>query len=165
MKYFLKIANAYQIVIWLISGWDYFLGIFDTIAPKKDYISLISNVGVVIFSILIIYSNILLLLNKKILLIKNLNLNKWLNFLQIVHFSILGLSYYMIIGEHFALFYYYDKYQQFTYALSFYKLTIEASYSNSSIISVGVNIIPLVLFLIFDNIIKKNKALNSHHLF
>src|SRR6185312_15479545 len=82
MSYFLKIASIYQIVIWLISGGDYLLGIFDTIAPRKDYISLLSSIGVVSFSILIIGSNIFLLLNNRFLLSKNLRLNKWLNFAQ-----------------------------------------------------------------------------------
>ena len=165
MSYFLKIASTYQIIIWLISGGDYLLGIFDTIAPKKDYISLLSSICVISFSALIVCSNIFLLLNSKFVLSKNLRLNKWLNFAQIIHFSIFGLSYYMIVGEHIAGYYLYDKIQEFSYASSFYKLTIDASYSNSSIISVGLSLIPLILFLIFDNMIKENDASNVRQLF
>jgi hypothetical protein len=159
-KWFLKIANIYQIVIWFISGGDYLFGIFDTIAPKKDYISLLSSISVICFSILIICSNIFLLFNSKFLLSKNLRLNKWLNFAQIINFSILGLSYYMIVGIHIAVYYFYDKVQEFSYAMSFYKLTIEASYANSSTISVGLNLIPLILFFIFNKMIKENEAFN-----
>jgi hypothetical protein len=161
INYLLKTANIYQIVIWFISGGDYLLGIFDTIAPKKDYISLLSSICVVSFSIIIICSNLLLLFNSKFALSKNLRLNKWLNFVQIIHFSILGLSYYMIVGIHIAVYYLYDKVQEFSYAISFYKLTIEASYSNSNIISVGLNLIPLILFFIFNKIIKENEDYNA----
>jgi hypothetical protein len=157
MNMLLKISNVYQVVIWSITGGDYALGIFDTIAPKKDYISLLLSICVIIFSVFVICSNVLLLFNSKFFLAKNLNLNKWLNFIQIVNFSVLGLSFYMIVGVHLTGYYYYDKVQEVSYTFSFYKLTIDSSYSKSNIIFIGLNLIPLILFLVFNNIIKKNE--------
>jgi hypothetical protein len=155
MKYIYKIACLYQIIIWFISGSDYVLGIFDTILPNKDSLSIVISIVIVCFSIFVIWSNIYLLLNKrKGFILKNLHFNKWLNIAQIVNFSVMGLYYNTIIGLHTLVYYMYDTHQTFSFTFGYFKLTMEGGYSKSDTIFVGINLIPLLLFIIFEKRIK-----------
>ncbi len=157
-RYILNAVCIYQIGIWLISAGDYVMGIGDTVIPNKDSVSLLSNIVIITFSILVIISNIYVLLDRKLYLNRNLVFNKWLNFIQIIHFSVLGVSYYLIIGFHLVIYYIYDQNQDISWATSFYKFTLEVAFIKSNLISVGISIIPLCAFFIFDRAVMRNDS-------
>jgi hypothetical protein len=161
MKYALKIANAYQITIWLISTIYYFFGMINSILPNKDSISLVGSFIVLFFSIIIVWSNIYLLLNKNNirLILKSLQFNKWINLIQILNFSLIGINIYMIIGIRLMALYLYDNTQKLAIDYGFFRFQSEISYVKSDIIFVGINIIPIILYIIFNKSIQGYKEI------
>ncbi len=157
MKYALKIANVYQITIWLISAIYYFFGIKNSILPNKDSISLVGSIIVLFFSIIIVWSNFYLLLNKNNirLILKSLQFNKWINLIQILNLSLLGINIYMIIGIRLMALYLYDNTQKLAIDYGFFRFQSEISYIKSDIIFVGINIIPIILSIIFNKSIQR----------
>lgn len=166
MKFTLKIANIYQIVIWLISAYYYIVGMVHSILPNKDSFSLFGNLAVLFMSVAIICSNIYLLVSKNNirLIIKNLYFNKWLNLIQILNLSLLGVSFYMIIGVRIMAYYIYDNTQRFELNYGFFRFQAGISYAKSDIIFVGINILPIILFIIFNNSIKRLEVNSSNFL-
>ncbi len=156
MKYALKIANVYQLTIWLISAIYYIFKFINSILPRKDSISLVGSFVVLCFSIIIIYSNIYLLLNKKNIkaILKNLHFNKWINLIQILNLSLIGINYYMIIGIRIMAYFIYDNTQKFALEYGFFRFQSELSYLKSDIIFVGINIIPIILYIVFEKSIR-----------
>lgn len=151
VKYFLKIACVYQIIIWAISAYKYILGIFYSILPEKNSISLLSSIVIIGVSIFVILSNIYLIYKPfNRLNLKHLILNKWINFVQVLHISVLGFSFYVVVGVHVLVYYSYDSVQDVSFAFGFFRFIFEVSYYKSNLIFLGVNLIPLILFLIFN---------------
>src|SRR4030095_704463 len=166
IKFALRFACVYQIIIWIITGIEYVTGIFDEVLPKKDPFSLVSNLCVICLSIVCILSNLYLLFNKndnKNFVVRNLLFNKWMNFAEIVNISIMGLSYNMIIGFHIIGYYLYDESQKFGMSFNYYHFTVDASLSSSNIIFVGISVIPLILFMIFNKVISEYKERDMYN--
>ena len=70
-----------------------------------------------------------------------------------VNFSIMGLSYNTIIGIQFLIYYLYDDNQKFGLSFDYYTLNAAGSLSASNVIFVGIAVIPISLFIIFDKCI------------
>ena len=164
MKYVFKIANVYQIIIWLITAIYYFFGMINSILPRKDSISLVGSFIVLFFSIIIIWSNIYLLLNKNSirLVLKNLQFNKWINLIQILNLSLIGINIYFIIGVRIMVIYLYDNTQKLAFDYGFFTFQSEISYVKSDIIFVGINIIPIILYIIFSKSIQGHEEKIAH---
>jgi len=156
-----RLANIYLIIIWLISGIDSGVKLFTVLDIKLDHLSLIGNICIICLGLGVVYSNMQMLLEKNKVKIANLQFNKWLNFAQIFHLSILGLSYYFIVGVYITVYYYYDQIQTFGYSLSFYKLDLVMMYYKSNVIFAGLNLMPVVLFLILDKAQRDIRIENS----
>jgi hypothetical protein len=159
MKYLLKIANVYQIIIWLISAIYYILGIVNSIWPNKDSVGLLTNGGVICLSIIIICSNIYFLIDSKnkSFYLKNLYFNKWINLIQILNISLVGFTFYAIIGIRIMGYYAYDESQKLAISYGFFRFKSEGSYVKSDIIFVGINLIPVILSLIFNRYIDEHR--------
>ena len=69
----------------------------------------------------------------------------------------MGISFYIVIGARAAGYYMYDQVQKLSAGFGFDNLTIHFSYSKSNIIIVGLNLIPLLLFILF------NKNVNEYN--
>lgn len=162
MKYFFKLAVAYQIIIWLITAYGFISGIFTSILPNKDAVSLIGSLTVIISSVVVIYSNFYLLFGtKSVVYLKCLQFNKWLNLIQSINLSILGASFYLLIGFQTLGYYVYDTSQRLSFVYGFFKLKLNCSYAESGIIFVGINFIPCILYMIFSSVERKKQELTT----
>ena len=100
MKISLKIANVYQIITWMISAGIYIYGTPDSKWSYKDAGAIILSVGVICLSLLLfcLICIYFLLISIRDGFPKNLVFNKWLSFIQILSFSLMGFSFNFIIG-------------------------------------------------------------------
>ena len=157
MKNVYRITYVYQAIIWIISAINYTIGIINFILPGGDRFSLMVHLIILCISLAVVGSNIYLLIMKdtgNILILKSLHFNKWINVIQILNIQIIGLTYYTIIGARILMYYEFDETQRFSINLGFYKLQTELSYTKSDIIFVGINLIAILLYIIFDRNIR-----------
>jgi len=158
MKILFRVAVIYQIAIWIITVYGYSAGILNSIWTNKDSVSFMASIAVIVFSVIVLISNLYLLIgNNTSKYFKNLVFNKWLNFLQIINISLLGLSFYLTVGIQILVYYIYDNSQRISLVYGFFKLRLNCTYVESNIIFVGVNILPLFLFFIFNKVIEQKK--------
>jgi hypothetical protein len=165
MKYIMiKVIAIYQIIIW-----SYAVFLFTELTVKcflaaLPLIIIFSQLVVVAFSSFFIYTNICFLFNlKKKFFSKFLNVNIWTNFFQIFNISIMGFTYYVTIGIHFFLFFSYDN-NDWDILLShsfFYEASYGVKFFNSTLIMAGVNLIPLLIFILLERL--KAKSNKSKH--
>jgi hypothetical protein len=153
MRKLLIAVSLYQIVSSLISLVIFeraVIGFFST--NQLNWILYLSTLALIVAGIFIIYSNILLLTSctKSKRLIR---WNKWINFIQIFQLSIFGFTYQFVIGLEILLHMVYsDKIYFGLHTASFNMKFIIFFESGVSFWMVGVNVIPLLIFLFFDSL-------------
>jgi hypothetical protein len=157
----LKIITIYQIIIWSIGAVMFFNVPNGSSSDKPDMLIILTKLLIVGISIYVVYLNICLLLNfRKAFFKKNLIVNKWINFIQIFHISLLGLNLYLIVGNQILLYYSYEDVQKVNIGYDLIRYSAEVTYVKNNIIVFGINLMPLMVFLFFSReLAKHDKAL------
>jgi hypothetical protein len=62
----------------------------------------------------------------------------------------MGFNFYLIIGLHILFYYSFDVTQRLNVGYDLFRFSMEVNYEKSDIIIVGINLIPLLLFLAFN---------------
>jgi hypothetical protein len=155
-----KPIAVYQIVCWSISLVIFIDGFRKAILVHWNLFLAIMLVFIISFACYFIFINFCLLFNyKKKQLLKFLAINKWANFFQIFHISIFGAAFYIAIGFHLIVFlvlgYITDLRVGFDYFASEFSIGLS---QNDRLIFLGVNTVPLFLFIFFNYYIKKIKS-------
>jgi hypothetical protein len=155
----LKVINIYQILIWLISTIMFGEGLVVSLGNEKNYVAAFMKLLIVTFSVYFIYTNICLLFEFKKERFPNfLRLNKWVNFLQIFHLSLVGFNYYIAVGVHILLYYSYNEIQIISIGFVPYVSSIQINYQRSTAILAGLNLIPLLIFILVNRIMKSQNT-------
>jgi hypothetical protein len=127
-------------------------------SAKNDYPFLIILVGILLtgLAIFFIYTNFYLLIKKgkgKMFV----TFNKWINFFQIIQVSIFGFIFYFVIGPTFMPYFCYKEDMRLLFEHDTFQLRFALSFaSGNDDIEVGINIIPLILFVLWDFILRKH---------
>src|SRR6185437_11364582 len=161
----LKTVAVYQVLIWVISAILFGQDFFKALLADTNLTIAFFTLVVIGFSAFIVYSNVCLLFDlKQNYLTKFLKVNVWSNFFQIFHLSILGLTYYVAIGIHFLVYYFFDQSQDIRAEFDFFKANIGVNYHNSSQIIFGINVVPLIVFFSLTRVLKTGKAKRDNHI-
>ena len=159
----LKIVNVFQIGSCLIGCFFIlrsFLSFFSQSTP---------SVAVYVFTILllalafaIVYTNILLFFEKEKSK-KLLSFNRWVNFAQIFYFSLFGFVYYLTIGLVVRPFFLYTDGMKFGIDTDSFNIR-STLYFTSGVtdIGIGINLVPLILFLFFEAYLNKMGTKTPH---
>lgn len=147
-------------LIWFYFGILLLMGIYVSTFVELNLTSSFLKFIVLSISLLMIYSNVCLLFNlKKHQFRRFIVINKWANFSQIIHLSLIGINFYLIVGIHILFYYSYDVTQKIGIGYDFIDFTLVAKYFKSDVIIVGINLIPLIIFLIYNrklNLLDRN---------
>jgi hypothetical protein len=158
MPLLLGIIVVYQIIAYLVSFFAFAAGIVTTL---KDPLSNdIRGVFLVIFLCILVgymvYVNVCLLINKGNI-IRFLVITMWFNFFQIFYLSLMGLKYYLYLGTMLVPFFLYNGSMIIGFHFELFTTKMNLSYSKSSEITIGLDLIPLIICLVLDRI-QKNKS-------
>ena len=152
----LKIINVYQTLIWIVALFYFFKLLYVSLFVKISFALSFLLLLLILLSIVVIYSNFCLFFNlsnarrKKFLV-----LNLWINFLQIFQLGLLGINYAFVLGIYFIVGYSFDQTQNFYSSFNLFKTSIAFNYLQSDIIRCQINLIPLIIFIVFNISIKK----------
>lgn len=94
---------------------------------------------------------------------KYLEFNIWINFLQMIQISIFGFTYYFAMGFEIVPVFSYSDHVSFLLGYEFFNIRMKVFFqSGMNDINVGLNIIPLIIFILLNFISKKsNHNLNT----
>lgn len=150
----LKIVSVYQIIIWLVSLAFLVKDVISSVLMNSVFFTLLTMI-LAVFSVIFIYVNVCVLFECKIKYFQTfLKINLWTNFLQIFHLSLLGVTYYIAIGLHILIYYSYGDIQEFRLGLDYFQTKFGLNFNASNMIIIGINLIPLLLFIFFNRKIK-----------
>ena len=146
---------VYQIASSLISLAAYLLSFF--VALKyQDLSGLTASVSILMGGLtgFFIYTNFYLLLNlgksKKFL-----EFNKWINFIQVIHLYLFGFIFYLVIGLTVMPSFIYNETMNVKLISGSFTVRFSILFQQGrSDINVGINIIPLILYVMFEYISK-----------
>jgi hypothetical protein len=103
-------------------------------------------------AIFVAYTNIQLLIRKE----KNrkfINFNKWINFLQVIELSVFGFTFYLVIGLQVMPYFSYKESIRVLWEIRSFHISSSIFFRTGvSDIEVGINLIQLTLFFIWDYI-------------
>ena len=148
----LKSIFIYQILAWFIALIVLIKEFINAILFKGNLALSFIVLIIICFSVYFIYTNFCLLFGfKKEHSKMFLEINKWVNFFQIIQLSLFGFTYYLLIGIQLCLIYTYDQQQIFEIEFNFFKTSLGINYHTSDVIIAGINFIPLIIFLFLNN--------------
>src|SRR5665213_996535 len=121
----IRTVAIYQILIWSITAILFGQDLFTALLVDKNLTIAFVTLVVICFSAFLIYSNICILFDlKQEYLLRFLRINIGTNFFQIFHLSVLSLTYYVAIGIHFLVYYFFDQSQDIRAEFDFFKANI-----------------------------------------
>lgn len=105
-------------------------------------------------AIFVVYANFKLLKREKSK--RLVNFNKWLNFFQIIQLSIYGFTIYFVMGLEFMPYFSYKEQMKILWEISSFNIRSSIAFTSGiDAIEVGVNIVPLILFILWDYVSRK----------
>lgn len=145
----LVFISLYQIAIGIVS---LFLFIRSVIEAYRDMTNgqLFIAVLVTVFLVYYLYTNFCMLFSK---VVKKLHLqfNIWMNFVQMVQLTLLSVSFKIVLGMEVAPYLLYSEKVSVGVKYDIFDLRLNLSYdSTRHDLSIAVNIIPLIFFLILN---------------
>lgn len=151
----LKHFYIYQVLTWTIGIIVLVKGFYNLLSNNAGIDLLFITLLLFVLACYVIYINFCLLFNLQNNKSKlYLTFNKWIIFLQIFQISLLGFSAYFLVGIQFGVVYSYREIQSLNFIFNFCKLDIALNYQNSNAILVGINFVPIIIFIWLDKILK-----------
>lgn len=148
-----KMISLYQLLVWLV-GLYYFMTVLYNSIVDNDLTSVFILLIFISLSVWLIFSNFCLLLKLRINHYKKyLVLDFWSNFFQIFQLSLFGFNYLIAFGFYIVLGYS-DQANQVFLSTKLFQTLIALNYAPSNLIRCGVNVIPLIIFIVLNKIIK-----------
>jgi hypothetical protein len=115
-----------------------------------DVLTICFTIVLAALTIFIAYTNFALLLKRE----KSwrfINFNKWANFAQIIHLSIFGFTYFFVIGLKLMPYFSYAEQMSLMIIRDWFSVRFVLVFQKGvSEINVGINIIPLLIFILLD---------------
>ncbi len=147
-----KAINIYQIVICTLNLVMFVFSIPEIFKTGSDYFVLI-----ILFSIgsFLVYTNCYLLsgnLKKRLTFLK---VNLYINLLQVLTFSLLGVSYDFVFGPRVMPYLSYGSSIDVRFFADFLNTRLSLFYKPSSVILIGINFIPLIVLILLSIEYKK----------
>jgi len=157
----IKIISLYQLLVWIVALYYFMTVLYSSIFIDNDLTSVFILLIFIYLSVWLIFSNFCLLFKLRSNHYKKyLVLNFWSNFFQIFQLSLLGFNYLFAFGVYIVLGYS-DQANQVFLSTKLFQTLIALNYTPSNLIRCGVNVIPLIIFIVLNKIIKdldgKNK--------
>ena len=148
----IKVIAIYQILIWGYVSIRFSIHLINLIALHID-LSVISDAITIGISLVMIYSSIFLIAASKHFRFC-LAVNKWSNFIQIFQLSLMGFNFFIIVGFHIVLYYFYDETQFIGASYDLFRYSLEFNYKPQNNIQAGISLVPFVIYLILNKLEK-----------
>jgi|SRR5579871_114665 len=146
--------NIYQVLVSILSLFVIFKSFVDSTSKGATLEStLMALIGLTI-TIYILYSNLFLLLkkgNKN----KFIKMNIWINLLQVFYLIILGFRYYFVMGFQFLIILTIQGATETGKYFDLFGAGGAIQYAPSKEIILGINIVPFIICLLLNSILKK----------
>ena len=89
-----------------------------------------------------------------------MNINIGANFFQIFHLSLLGFNYNFSAGLQITPYFLYNESLTIRVILDFFNVRFQLNYEADNDIMVGINLIPLIIFIILNKVLRDYKKSN-----
>src|ERR1700722_6450223 len=147
----LAVINIYQSAVYFISLIVFIRTFINTFKNNENLSLAFFSLIFIGFTSFIIYSNIYMLVKKKI----NrdfLTINIWFNFFQIFYLSLIGFTYYVLIGIQIIPYFIYKQDWDIRFFFSFYRVSLDISYKSSDAIFFGISVVPMIICIMLSRI-------------
>ena len=150
----LKVINVYQSIAYLVCLEVFIESFVNSFTKNLNLGRAFTSLLLIVLISYVIYSNISLLISKKRQL-QFIKLNLWFNFFQIFYISLLGFTFYLLLGIQIMPYVQYIDRITFGVHTESFNSGTSLSYVQGNEISLGINLIPLITFIYLDRFSKK----------
>lgn len=150
-----RLINIYQIFSSTLLLFMFVMRIPNLYNEGLTFDTILILFTLILFSASLIYTNWYLLTDKMKWRIKFLKFNQYINLFQVFTLSLFGFTYDFVFGPKIMPYLSYGSTIDVMFFADFFNTRLSIFYKPSTVILIGVNFIPLVLYILLSNEFKK----------
>ena len=149
----LTAINIYQILVSIMSLIIFVQSFVKAFIENNNQVTGFLSLLLIVLTLSTIYTNIMILLKKKER--EFIIVNIWLNFIQVFYLSLVGFTYYILIGIEIIPYFIYKENIKFGIYYELFSARGGLAIQSGNEISVGLSILPALICIMLTHILKK----------